>query len=157
MQDKIVKWGYKLWVLADSQTGYSIQFYVYAGKRETASASGLTFDVVTQMCNKYFEQGYVIYMDNFYTSASFFAHLLEHKTLACVTTRKDRWCVPSKLKDTSWEKAKRGDVRWLRQNNILYLQWKGKKVVHMMSTAHTANKHASATRKERRGGVWSIT
>ncbi|XP_049517028.1 piggyBac transposable element-derived protein 4-like [Dermacentor silvarum] len=158
MRDKIVKWGYKLWVLADSQTGYSIQFYVYAGKRETPSASGLAFDVVTQLCNNYLEQGYVIYMDNFYTSASLFAHLLEHKTLACGTTRKDRRCFPAELKDMSWEKkAKRGDVRWLRQNNILYLQWKDKKVVHMMSTAHTANKHVSATRKERRGGVWSMT
>ncbi|XP_072140441.1 piggyBac transposable element-derived protein 4-like [Dermacentor andersoni] len=157
MRDKIVKWGYKLWVLADSQTGYSVQFYVYAGKRETASASGLAFDVVTQLCDKYINQGYIIYMDNFYTSASLFAHLLNRKTLACGTTRKDRRCFPSELKDVSWEKkAKRGDVRWLRRNNILYLQWKDRKVVHMMSTAHTANRHVTATRKERRGGVWTI-
>ncbi|KAH8028947.1 hypothetical protein HPB51_020874 [Rhipicephalus microplus] len=70
IKDKVVKWGYKLWVLADPQTGYTIQFYVYTGKREKASANGLAFDVVTKLCEPYLDQGYHIYMDNFYTSTA---------------------------------------------------------------------------------------
>ncbi|KAH8025542.1 hypothetical protein HPB51_009482 [Rhipicephalus microplus] len=38
MRDKGVKWGYKLWVLADSRTGYTVQFGVYIGKREAPSS-----------------------------------------------------------------------------------------------------------------------
>lgn len=156
LRDKITKWGYKLWVLADSTTGYTVQFSVYTGKRESPSPNGLAFDVVTQLCQAYLDQGYIIYMDNFYTSTSLFLHLLERKTLACGTTRKDRRGFPSALKDTSWEKkAKRGDVRWLREKNVLYIQWKDRKVVHLMSTAHTANKRTLAIRKVKSGNTWT--
>ncbi|KAH6944419.1 hypothetical protein HPB50_003020 [Hyalomma asiaticum] len=53
IRDKVVNWGYKLWVLADPKTGYTIQFIVYTGKREKPSANGLAFDVVTKLCDKY--------------------------------------------------------------------------------------------------------
>lgn len=80
LRDKIVKWGYKLWVLADSNSGYTVQFSVYTGKRETPSVNGLAFDVVTSLCEMYFDQGYTLFMDNFYTSTSLFLYLLERKT-----------------------------------------------------------------------------
>lgn len=155
LRDKIVKWGYKLWVLADSNSGYTVQFSVYTGKRETPSVNGLAFDVVTSLCEMYFDQRYTLFMDNFYTSTSPFLHLLERKTLACGTTRKDRRTFPAELKDSTWEKkAKRGDVRWLRHQGVLYLQWKDRRAVHMMSTAHTANSHVTATQKLKVAGQW---
>ncbi|KAH8031452.1 hypothetical protein HPB51_017224 [Rhipicephalus microplus] len=155
IRDKVVKWGYKLWVLADPKTGYTIQFIVYTGKREKPSANGLAFDVVTKLCDKYLDRGHVIYMDNFYTTTSLLVHLLERKTLACGTTRKDRRGFPSELKNITWEKkAKRGDIRWLRDKGVLYLQWKDRRVVHMVSTAHTANAHVLAKRKEKKNGKW---
>lgn len=156
MRDKIIKWGYKLWVLADSKTGYTVQFSVYTGKRETPSPQGLAFDVVTRLCENYLDQGYIIFLDNFYTSTSLFTHLLERKTLACGTTRKDRRGFPSELKDTRWEKkADRGDVRWLRDQNVLYLQWKDRRVVNMISTAHTANKFVLTKRRKKVGNKWT--
>lgn len=115
IRDKVVKWGYKLWFLADLKTGCTIQFIVYTGKREKHSAYGLAFDVVTKFCVKYLDRGYIIYMDNFYTSTSLLLHLLERKTLACGTTRKDHRGFPTELKGITGEKrAKRGDIRWLR-------------------------------------------
>lgn len=69
MRDKGVKWGYKLWVLADSRTGYTVQFSVYTGKREAPSSKGLAYDV-TCLCESYLDQGYIIYLDKFYTSTS---------------------------------------------------------------------------------------
>nr|XP_037274775.1 piggyBac transposable element-derived protein 4-like [Rhipicephalus microplus] len=155
IKDKVVKWGYKLWVLADPQTGYTIQFYVYTGKREKASANGLAFDVVTKLCEPYLDQGYHIYMDNFYTSTALFLHLLKRCTLACGTTRKDRRGFPQQMKDSSWEKkAERGNIRWLRESGVLYLQWKDRRVVNMMSTIHTANNHVIAKRRVKKDGKW---
>ena len=31
IKDKPTKWGFKLWVLADSQSGYTVDFNVYTG------------------------------------------------------------------------------------------------------------------------------
>lgn len=55
MRDKVTKWGYKLWLLADSETGYTLQFSVYTGKREIAGPHGLAFDVVSKLCSEYFD------------------------------------------------------------------------------------------------------
>ena len=43
IKDKPTKWGIKLWVLADSSNGYTVNFDVYIGKAagQTASANGL--------------------------------------------------------------------------------------------------------------------
>lgn len=157
IRDKVTKFGYKLWVLADSKTGYTLQFFVYTGKREAPGPHGLAFDVVNRLCTQYLDQGYKIYMDNFYTSGKLFEHLLQRKTLACGTTRKDRRCFPAELKDTAWEKrAQRGDIRWIRKGSILYMQWKDRRAVNLMSTMHTANQHVPAKRRERRGSQWAL-
>ncbi|XP_070388820.1 piggyBac transposable element-derived protein 4-like [Dermacentor albipictus] len=156
IKDKVTKWGYKLWVLADPLTGYTVQFAVYTGKREQPGPHGLAFDVVCQLCAEHFDQGYKIFMDNFYTSTHLFSHLLDRKTLACGTTRKDRRGFPVELKDTRWEKkAQRGEIRWLRDEEILYLQWKDRRVVNMMSTMHTANETVTAKRRQRSGSTWT--
>lgn len=156
MKDKVTKWGYKLWVLADPGTGYTVRFSVYTGKRDQPGPHGLAFDVVCQLCAEYLDQGYRIFMDNVYTSTRLFSHLIDRRTLACGTTRKDRRGFPGELKDTRWEKkARRGDVRWLRDSGILYLQWKDRRVVNMMSTIHTANMTVTAKRREKRGNTWA--
>ncbi|XP_064460258.1 piggyBac transposable element-derived protein 4-like [Ornithodoros turicata] len=155
-RDMLTKRGYRLWILADSQTGYTVQFSVYKGRREMPSTNGLAFDVVTGLCRDYLDQGYTIFMDNFYTSTPLFKHLLERGTFACGTTRKDRRGFPPELKDAGWERdADRGDVRWLREHNVLYLQWKDRHVVNLMSTAHTANEHVPAKHREKKGDEWT--
>ncbi|XP_077497366.1 uncharacterized protein LOC144107983 [Amblyomma americanum] len=149
---------YKLWVLADSETGYTLQFSVYTGRCELPGPHGLAFDVVSKLCSEYLDQGYRIYTDSFYTCTNLFEHLLERKTLACGTTRKDRHCFPSELKDVAWERrAERGDIRWLRDGNVLYMQWKDQRAVNLMSTIHTANQHVPAKRRQKTGGTWTVT
>lgn len=81
MHDKGVKWGDKLWVLANSRTGYTVQISVYTRKREAPSSRGLAYDIVTRLYESYLEQGYIIYMDNLHTSMSLLVHLLEWKTV----------------------------------------------------------------------------
>ena len=48
MKDKPTKWGLKLWVLADSTNGYTVDFNVYIGKDASKDTSehGLGYDVV---------------------------------------------------------------------------------------------------------------
>ena len=47
IKNKPVKFGFKLWVLAESNSGFTIDFNVYTGKRQQTSTNGLAYDVVT--------------------------------------------------------------------------------------------------------------
>ena len=49
IKDKPVRWGFKLWVLACSKTGYTLKFEVYTGKNLTKTANGLGYDVVMDL------------------------------------------------------------------------------------------------------------
>lgn len=93
-------------------------------------------------------------MDNFYTSRSLFLYL-EHETLSCGTAWKECWGFPSELKDFRWKKAKKGSVLWLPEQNLLYLQWNDRHVIHMMSIVHVANKHMLADRVGFISAGWS--
>ena len=78
MRLKPVKWGFKLWVLADSATGYTWNFEVYRGKQgETVSSKGLHFDVVMNLVDGLEKQGFVVYIDNFYSSSVLFEELVQ--------------------------------------------------------------------------------
>lgn len=76
MKNKTTKWGYKLFVLADSSNGYTCEFSIYEGKARTISGNGLSFDGVVNFLHvPYLGTGYNVYVDNFYTSAKLFRHL----------------------------------------------------------------------------------
>ena len=68
MRNKPVKWGFKLWVLADT-SGYTIDFNMYTGKEESTD-HGLTFKVVVDLIEPFWFQGYEVYTDNYYSSPS---------------------------------------------------------------------------------------
>ena len=68
MRNKPVKWGFKLWVLADT-SGYTIDFNVYTGKEESTD-HGLTFKVVVDLIEPFWFQGYEVYTNNYYSSPS---------------------------------------------------------------------------------------
>ncbi|KAH8034665.1 hypothetical protein HPB51_000303 [Rhipicephalus microplus] len=74
--------------LADSETGYTLQFSVYTGKRERPGPHGLAFDVVSSLCSEYLDQRYRIYMDNFYTSAKLLTICWSAKPLPVVPAEK---------------------------------------------------------------------
>ncbi|XP_028407178.1 piggyBac transposable element-derived protein 4-like [Dendronephthya gigantea] len=100
MKDKPTKWGIKLWVAADSSNGYTCNFEIYTGKKATGSSEhGLGYDVVIRLLDKYFDQGYHVYFDNFYTSHQLVRNLFLHGTPSTGTVRINRVGFPQCLKD----------------------------------------------------------
>lgn len=136
IKDKPTKWGMKLWVLADSLTGYTYNFDIYLGRGEV-SRNGLAYDVVTKLCSPLYGQGYKLYVDNFYSSVNLFKDLIQKSIYACGTVILNRKGIPQGLKDIKqFSKEQRGKMRWVRDGELLFLQWKDNKVVTFISSMH---------------------
>ena len=156
MKDKPTKWGIKIWVLADSKNGYTIDFNVYVGKAaaEGTSEHGLGYDVVMKLMEPYLGQGYHLYLDNYYTSPRLVSDLFLHGTPSVGTGKLLRTGIPECMKNVKeWARKKqRGSLRWYRESSILYLQWVDSKPVTLLTTLGSANEAVSCTRRMKRNG-----
>jgi hypothetical protein len=123
MKNKPTKWGIKLWVLADSSNGYTIDFNVYIGKsqHEEPSTHGLGYDVVMKLVNPYLGQGYHVFFDNFFTSPKLVQDLFLKETPSSGTCRVNREGFPKSMRQVrAWAKKKaRGTMRWVREADVL--------------------------------------
>ncbi|KAI2650763.1 PiggyBac transposable element-derived protein 4 [Labeo rohita] len=151
MKNKPTKWGYKLFVLADSLCGYTWDFFIYEGKANPDESKGISYDSVMILANeRLLGSGYKLFVDNFYTSPKLFRDLLQKKIWACGTIRANRI---GHLKT----QAPRGNIRWFREDDLLFVEWKDKRDVLMCSTFHKAFNGDSIKRNVRGAdGVWAI-
>ena len=159
IRDKPTKWGIKLWVLADSSNGYTVDFNIYIGRAagREVSANGLGYDVVMRLIAPYYNKGYHLFVDNFYSSLTLFRDLFDNGVLATGTILPSRRSFPAALKNTKeWAKGKElGCMRWVRDPPCLVLQWVDNKVVSMITTVGNANDHVQVSRKQRNAGSWT--
>ena len=155
IRDKPTKWGFKLWVLADSTNAYTYDFDVYVGRRTTSSKFGLGYDVVMELCKDLQFQGYKLYFDNFYTSTQLLKDLKKKGIFAVGTVRPNRKGFPKELKETmkKWDKeSERGELRWVRDEDVVVIQWKDNRVVSVMSSFHSGSHHTTTRRNTRKNG-----
>ncbi|XP_067271486.1 piggyBac transposable element-derived protein 4-like [Pseudorasbora parva] len=151
MKNKPTKWGYKLFVLADSLCGYTWDFFIYEGKVNAVESKGISYDSVMHLADeRLLGYGYKLFVDNFYTSPKLFRDLLAKKIWACGTVRANRI-------GHSKKQAPRGNIRWFREDNLLFVEWKDKRDVLMCSTIHKAFNGETIKRNVKGAdGVWAI-
>ena len=102
MCNKLVKWGFKLWVILDP-TEFTLDFNMYKGKSENHGQHGLAFGVVQELLiTLYIFQRYFLFFDNFYSSTKFLADLYNQEVYATGTFRIDRRGIPDDVKATQW-------------------------------------------------------
>ena len=154
IRDKPTKWGMKLWVLADSVTGYTYDFDVYLGRNAKVSGFGLAYDVVMNLVKSLLNQGYHLFHDSFYTGVQLIRHLLTKGIRACGTVMTGRRGFPAELKNVKDfnKRANRGDVRWIREGEMLALQWKDNKTVSFLSTIHSVDGQRHVRRRSKVNG-----
>ncbi|XP_066928024.1 piggyBac transposable element-derived protein 5-like, partial [Clytia hemisphaerica] len=152
LKNKPAKFGIKLWVIADSATGYTWDFIVYTGAGDgvTDPIHGLGYGVVMNLSKPLFLQGYHLYFDNFYTSSILVEDLFTKGIPSCGTTVESRKGFPDSMKGGKfWAKAKeRGDMRWARNGKVLNVQWKDNKVVTMVSSIDRADKYVELKERQ---------
>lgn len=156
VKDKPTRWGMKLWVLADSKNGYTYDYEVYTGKGLPVSRNGLAYDVVMRLCKSLSKQGYRVYFDNFYTGVQLLKDLFTNGTVCCGTLITNRRGVPQLFKDTkTFAKGPRGQMRWVRQGELLFLQWLDNKSVTFATTVHKkANLFGHVKRRSKVNGQY---
>ena len=134
MQMKPTKRGYKVWVRADSKSGYVYQFEVYTGKGDSSSDGvGLGERVVKNLTESLNNTNTHVCFDNFFASVALLQYLSEQKIFATCTIRSNRWSLPLIAKQN--EPMERNASKWRTQDTIGYVKWKDTKVVHVMPTA----------------------
>ena len=134
-----MKWGVKVWVLADSVTGYMYNFDVYCGANssEQPHPKGLAYGVVMKLLQPCLKKGYTVYMDNFYSGTELFKDLLAMDTLCSGTLRVNRKNFPQCLKPSTMSLGPRGSVAFAYHNNITVVRWKDTRDVFAISTAYS--------------------
>ena len=152
LQNKPSKWGIKLFAACDVDTGYLFNMNVYTGANPHAGELGLSRAVVLDLLEKHHGQHYIAYTDNFYTSPALADSLQECGIELVGTLRVNRAGVPQILKEVKEfkKKAKRGDIWYVRDFGKLFLQWKDKRVVSMMSTYHSGTRFSNVQRNAKK-------
>jgi len=157
MKDKPVKFGIKVWVLADAVTAYCYNFDVYIGKNaENVNKSlGLSTKVVIALTKPLEMKGYEVYTDNFYTSPQLADYLYGRKTYLCGTIRTNRKGYPRALVPTNAaaRRLERGASDWLMCGPLLASCWKDKRMVYYLSSCHEPEDETLTTERRNKDGT----
>ena len=137
MPKKPVKWGIKVWMLAEAGTGYVSNFDIYLGKPSGGGREGdLSSRVVLQMSEPFQFTNRHLYFDNFFTSVGVVEELLRRGTYACGTLRANRY--PSVFKGGVGRKALKlkeaGEMRQAQKGTMLVTVWLDKRQVAVLSS-----------------------
>ncbi|KAM3837926.1 piggyBac transposable element-derived protein 4-like [Diretmus argenteus] len=160
MKDKPTRWGIKLFMQADAENGYTIDFNVYHGKSDRSTTDfELSYDAVMDVVKPaYLGTGYHVYVDNFYTSPKLFLDLASLKFGACGTYRENRKGVPRDRANALTKKSVRGSIRWIREGSLVFVKWMDTREVSVCSTIHPAVTVGDTVERRARGedGSWRM-
>ena len=137
LPSKPTKWGFKVWVIAESDSGYVLKLDVYTGKTaiparaEARRKVGLGFDVVDHLSGPYQMKNYIITYDNFFSSVALAEHLLSRQTYCNSTVKLNRKGLPDEAKKL---KFKKGCFEEFQKGQVLFSSFFDKRQVNHLSS-----------------------
>ncbi|XP_051955931.1 piggyBac transposable element-derived protein 4-like [Xyrauchen texanus] len=148
-------WGFKVFALADSSNGYTVDFSVYIGKNDFPIGHGISYDVVTSLMDcTFLGSGYHVYMNHFFTSPKLLTDLFAMKIGACGTYIDSRNDFPRDATNSLSKKSARGSIRWIRDGPLLFVKWMDTREVSVCSTIHSAYTGETVQRKVKSQDTW---
>ena len=149
MKDKPIKWGMKVFVLADATNGYVSNLQVYTGKGVDSGGTsnvGLCTRVVLDLMDGLHGSGHELYTDNYYTSPTLFLTLYNLGINACGTVRSNRRFFPKEL-ITQCTRHNRGFYEYRSNGPLLASVWIDKRTIYFVSTLHPAEPAGTVKRR----------
>lgn len=145
LKDKPTKWGFKVFVLADSVTGYVYALKIYEGKGKN-STKCLTSKVINFLIEGLQNKGHHLYMDSYYTNYDNIIELSKAMIGVTGTVKKTSKNLPNAFKNL--KKLPRGEYKSLKNGNILCIIWQDTKLVRMMSNIDSSQEIIIGDRKK---------
>ena len=144
---KPTKWGLRLFVLADSDTGYVHSIIPYYGKvtpdvcKLPYPDEPFTSRIVLSLMDRLGSvvggiEGYHLFTDRYYSSVNLAQELYKRKCHTTGTIIAGRVGNPPEVKKGTLKKMKPGQTCAYRKGSTLVMGWKDKRVVIMVSTFH---------------------
>ncbi|XP_064643589.1 piggyBac transposable element-derived protein 4-like [Lineus longissimus] len=137
---KRARFGIKSFEICKSSSAFILDFFVYTGVG-TVYDPGLDEDlpmgskVILTLGRQFFNKGYYINMENFFSSPGLYDELCARSTDAVGTIRPNHKGLP---KDFLKQKLRKGEIKAAYSEKLMLLKWRDKKDVHMLSTIHDA-------------------
>lgn len=178
-KDKPIKWGIRIWVLSESDTGYICALEPYLGKATTNSMTrqdlGVTSRVVLHLVEKLENdygtvEGLHVFTDRLYTNLDLASALHEKKVHITGTIVRNRKGLPPQVRAskkvkrsntrltnraTNPIKLKRGEIKAFRKDDkYSLLIWKDTNDVTMLTTLYDAS--TQEVRRIKKGGSVEI-
>ena len=134
LPSKPIKWGIKIWTLAESTTGYISRFQTYTGK-EADQGKGLSHRVVTELMQEFQHKYFRLFIDNFYTGTGLLNELRMRGIYACGTIRSNRKGLPVELLPKNIHLNKH-EYRVAQKEDLSFCHWMDTKPVLVLSNFH---------------------
>ena len=151
---KPVKWGIKLFTLAESITGYVLDFLPYTGRRADTIYSKTT-QTVLDVSRHYLHLGHHIFFDNYYMSVELMRVLFEKKSLCCGTVNANRVGLPGDMKKkcAAVKHLNRGSSLKRMNSDILAVTWMDTCAVNLLCNIPDCLGDDEVQRRDKRTGA----
>lgn len=139
MKDKPTKWGIKLYELCESDSGYVFDFEIYCG---FPGLSNRPVDVCLRLMEPLLDKGFTLFTDNYYSCPELSNKLADRDTNTVGTVRNNRVGLSRAIRVIPLQK---GDIAFRRKGPLVYLRWKDKKDVYLLTTVHNPLEKTTVT------------
>ncbi|CAG2247875.1 unnamed protein product [Mytilus edulis] len=128
------QWGAKIWVLSESDTGYTEQLQLYFGRRNRQQPypHGVGYSVVTELVEPHYNKFHHVTTDSLFTSPKLTHDLLGNGTYSTGTVLAGRKGMPLSFKTL---KTPKGTVNAKKQGNILAIHWSDRRQVRFLTSS----------------------
>ena len=148
---KHCKYGIKYFELT-THDGLIVRIVMHTASQEFEDPLklGQSGAVVLKLMEDFLQQGYKLYMDNFYNSVPLFQVLAREMTLVCGTVQKKRKGLPKAILKA---KKKKGQWAWQTNDSLTFCSWFDKQDVLTLSNMHPEVKMVPFVNK-RKQTIW---